>query len=76
MVFIKKIIKPVFFKKKPKPVQTERFQFGSVILERKLVQTGFFGLAQFFQFCLVFSQFGLVFFIWVRFDLVFSVSGL
>jgi len=37
----KKIIKPKFIKKKkPKPVQTDRFRFGSVFLEEKLVQTG------------------------------------
>jgi len=32
----KKIIKLNFFLKKPKPVQTDRFWFGSVILKQKL----------------------------------------
>jgi hypothetical protein len=30
----------IYKKKKPKPVQTDRFRFGSVFLEEKLVQTG------------------------------------
>jgi hypothetical protein len=49
-----------FFLKKLKPIQTDRFRFGSVILEQKPVQTDQF-------------RFGSVFF---RFGLVFSVSGL
>jgi hypothetical protein len=45
-VFFKKITKPVFFKKKkPKPVQTDRFRSGSVSLEQKPIKTD---LARFF----------------------------
>jgi hypothetical protein len=39
------------FKKKLKPVQTDRFRFGLVFLEQKPVQTGF---AWFFRFGSVF----------------------
>jgi hypothetical protein len=51
----------VFFEKKPKPVQTDRFWFGSVILGKKPVQTG---LTQFFPVWLGFFPvwFGLVWF--------------
>jgi hypothetical protein len=63
LVFIKKIIiKPNFFLKKPKPVQTNRFRFG--FLGQKLIQTSlalvFSGLAQFFLifFCLGLVRFG------------------
>jgi hypothetical protein len=74
-VFIKKSNQTEFFFKKktetePKPVQTDRFRFGS--LEKKPVQTGlarfwlgFFSLARFF------SGFFLV-----RFGSVFLVPGL
>ena len=54
LIFIKKIIKLDLKKKKPKPVQTDLFRFGSVILEQKPVQISFFGLARFFS-------------VWVRF---------
>jgi hypothetical protein len=58
LVFIKKITKPNFFLKKPKPVQTDRFRFGSVRFFR--TKTGsnrffpvlapfFLGLAPFFS---------------------------
>jgi hypothetical protein len=47
----KKITKPKFVLKKPKPGQTNWFQFGSVFLGKKPVQTG---LAPFFQFWLGF----------------------
>jgi hypothetical protein len=50
----KKLIKLDFKKNKPKPVQTDLFRFGSVILEQKPVQISFFGLARFFS-------------VWVRF---------
>jgi len=49
----KKVIRVIFSKKtKPKPVQTNRFRFGLVILEQKpvLIWFDFFGLARFF-FC-------------------------
>jgi hypothetical protein len=49
---------------KPKPVQTDRFRFGSIFLDKnqfKPVWLGFSGLARFFQF---------------GFGSVFSVSGL
>jgi hypothetical protein len=65
-VFIKKIvIKLIFFKKKPKPVQTDWFRFG--FLGQKPVQTG---SALFFWFGSVFFRFGSLF---VRFGSVFSV---
>jgi hypothetical protein len=51
----KKVIKPIFFKKKPKPVQTDRFRFG--FLGQKSVQTG---LARFFWFGSFFSGLGSV----------------
>jgi hypothetical protein len=61
----------LFFKKKtetkPKPGQTDRFQFGSVFLGKKPVQTG---LARFFWFWLGFLGFGSFF---SGFGLVFSV---
>jgi hypothetical protein len=66
-------------KKKPKPVQTDRFRFGSVIFGKKPVQTS---LAWFFPVWLGFSCFGSVFFqlglVFLRFGFssVFSVSGL
>ena len=47
----KKVIRVIFSKKtKPKPVQTNRFRFGLVILEQKpvLIWFDFFGLARFF----------------------------
>jgi hypothetical protein len=85
-IFFKKVTK-LKLKKKPKPVQTDRFRFGSAFLEQKPVQTGlvrffpvwlgFFGLARFWlgfsglaRFCSGF------FLVWVRFGLVFLVSGL
>jgi hypothetical protein len=79
-VFIKKSNQTEFFKKKktetePKPVQTDRFRFGSVRFFRAKT-----GLAWFFRFGSVFS--GLArFFVWffsirVRFGSVFPVSGL
>jgi len=53
--FFKKSNQINFFLKKtetePKPVQTDRFRFGSVFLEQKQVQTGF---ARFFWFDSVF----------------------
>jgi len=56
-----------FSKKKPIPVQTDRFRFGSVwFLGQKPVQTG---LARFFQVGSVWLGF-------FRFGSVFSVSGL
>jgi hypothetical protein len=40
----KKVTKPKFFlKKKPKPGQTDRFQFGSVFLGKKPVGSNRFG---------------------------------
>ena len=69
MVFIKKIIKPVFFFK------TETGSNRAVS-----VRFGYFrtktGSNWFFRFGSVFPVFAWFFFIWVRFDLVFSVSGL
>jgi hypothetical protein len=66
-VLSKKIIKPNL--KKPKPVQTDRFRFGSVrFLEQKPVQTG---LARFFRFGSVLAWFGLVFLVWLDFGSVF-----
>ena len=64
LVFIKKNNQTeICFFKKPKPVQTDRFRFGSVwFLWQKPVQAGltrFFGLARFFQ---VFFRFGFSFF--------------
>jgi len=51
----KKTTKPVFLKK-PKSFQTDQFRFDLIILEQKLVQTGFFSLAHFFfRFDSVFS---------------------
>jgi hypothetical protein len=52
--FYKKIIKLKYLKKKPKPIQTDRFQFGLVFYDKnrfKPVWLGFFP----------------VFFVWVRF---------
>ena len=67
LVFIKKIIiKPNFFLKKPKPVQTNRFRFG--FLGQKLIQTS---LAWFFPVWLSFFWF---FSVWVWFGSV-SVLG-
>jgi hypothetical protein len=57
-VFIKKNNQTeIFFKKKPKPVQTDRFRFGSVFRTK----TGFSGLVRFWLgfFGLVFSVLGL-----------------
>jgi hypothetical protein len=64
LVFIKKNNQTeICFFKKPKPVQTDRFRFGSVwFLWQKPVQAGltrFFGLARFFQ---GFFRFGFSFF--------------
>ena len=61
--FYQKIVTKPKFKKKPKPVQTDRFRFGSV---------------QFFRTKTSSNQFGSVFFCFFRFgfDLVFSVLGL
>jgi hypothetical protein len=82
----KKITKPIFFfKKKPKPVQTDRFRFG--FLEQKPVWLGFFGLAQFwlgffpvwlgvFGLARFFSGLARFFSVRVRFGSVFSVPGL
>jgi hypothetical protein len=55
LIFIKKIIKLDLKKKKPKPVQTDLFRFGSVILEQKPVQISF-------SVWLGFSRFGFGFF--------------
>ena len=55
---LKKITKSNFFKKKLKPVQTDRFRFDLIFLDKnrfKPVWLSFFGLAQFFWFGLVFS---------------------
>ena len=65
-VFIKKIIKLNFFLKKPKPIQTNRFQFGSVRFFR--IKTS---LARFFRFGSVFFPvfffgLGLVRFFWFQ----------
>ena len=61
---LKKIIKTCFFKKKkPKPVQTDRFRFGYVQL--------FWGKNRFFRFGSVFSSLA-----WFFFGLIFSISGL
>jgi nucleoside diphosphate kinase len=57
LVFIKKIIKLVFFFKNPKLVQTDRFWFG--YFEKKPAQTG---LVRFFWFGSVFFRFWLGFF--------------
>jgi hypothetical protein len=54
VVFIKKKSNQTDLKKKPKPVQTDRFWFGSVQTET--------GLARFFRFGSIFYRFGLVFF--------------
>jgi hypothetical protein len=62
-VFIKKITKLNLKKKtetEPKPVQTEWFQFG--FFGQKPVQTGWLGLARFFQFWLGFFLFDSGFF--------------
>jgi hypothetical protein len=75
-VFIKKSNQTefFFFKKKtetePKPVQTDRFRFGSVrfgFLEQKPVWLGFFSLARFWLGLARFFRFGSVFFGSVRF---------
>jgi hypothetical protein len=66
----KEVTKPIFFLKKPKPVQTDRFRFG--FLEQKPVQTG---LARFFRFGSVWAWFFSGFFQF-GFGLVFPVSGL
>ena len=68
-VFIKKSNQTEFFfwKKKPKPSQTDRFRFG--FLRQKPIQTG---LARFFQFWLGFLGFGSVFPVLARFGSVFS----
>jgi len=56
-VFIKKSNQAeIFFEKKPKPGQTDRFEFG--FLGQKPVQTG---LARFFRFLLGFFRFWLGF---------------
>jgi len=78
LVFIKKITK--LFKKKnktktePKPVQTDRFQFG--FFGQKPVQTGlalFFLLGSVFLFGLVFFQFFLT--VWFFFSSFFDLIG-
>jgi hypothetical protein len=53
----KKITKPNFFKKKPKPVQTDRFRFDLVFLEKNRFKSVwlefdsvFSGLPRFFRF--------------------------
>jgi hypothetical protein len=63
----KKVTKPNFFLKKPKPGQTDRFWFVSVrfgFLGQKPVQTG---LARFSRFWLGFFRFWLRFFCLARF---------
>jgi len=73
-----------FFKKKtetePKPVQIDRFRFGSVFLEQKQVKTGFArffsGLARFFGLAWLFSGLARFFFRFFRFGFGFLVSGL
>ena len=63
----------IFLKKKHKPVQTDRFRFGSVrFLEKKPVQTG---LAWFFRFGSILAWFfpvWLGFSVWLGFGSVFS----
>jgi hypothetical protein len=68
--FYQKIVTKPKFKKKPKPVQTDRFRFGSVFLGQKPVQTV---LARFFRFGSVFFP---VFFGSVRFDFFKILIGL
>jgi len=66
LVFIKKSNQTeIFLKKKTKPIQIDRFQFGSVFLDKNRfglvfsVWLGFFGLARFFfWFFSVWIQFG------------------
>ena len=68
LVFIKKSNQTeIFLKKKTKPIQIDRFQFGSVFLDKnrfKPVLLGFFGFAWFFRFGSVFFRF---FSVWIRF---------
>jgi hypothetical protein len=57
----KKVTKQKKTETKPKPVQTDRFRFGSFFLDKnrfKLVWLGFFGLARFFLVWLGFFRFG------------------
>jgi len=72
----KKVTKSNFFKKKTKPVQTDRFRFGSVRFFREKTGSNrfgsvFSGLARFFRFGSVFSGF-----FPVRFGSVFPVPDL
>jgi hypothetical protein len=70
-VFIKKITKPNFFKKKQ-----NRFKptdFGSVFLEQKPVQPS---LARFFGFSSVFFYLAWFFSVWIRFGFGSVFSGL
>jgi hypothetical protein len=73
----KKVTKPIFLKKKTelKPVQTDRFRFGSVRFFRE--KTGSKRFDSVFRFGSVLAQFFIRFFsVQVRFGSVFSVSGL
>jgi len=56
----KKVIKLKFFKKKPKLIQTDRVQFGSVQFFRKKISS---------------NRFGSVFSVWLGFRSVFSGSA-
>jgi len=65
------VTKTGFFKKKPKPVQTDQFQSGSVIFGKKPVQTNLarfflFWLGFFFSLARFFSGLGLVRFFWFQ----------
>jgi hypothetical protein len=84
--FLSKIVtKPNFFLKKSKPIQTDRFQFGSVMFFRTKTGSNRFwlGLTRFFPVWLDFfdlAQFWLgcfpVFSVQARFGSVFSVLSL
>jgi hypothetical protein len=63
--FLSKKVTKLNLKKKPKPVQTDRFRFG--FLNKKPVQTVWLGVFSLARFWLC------VFPVWVRFSLVFSV---
>ena len=90
-VFIKKSNQTEFFlKKKPKPVQTDRFRLGSVRFFREKTGSNrfglifpvwlglawFFGLTRFFRFGSVLARFGSVFFRFGSARFGFPVPGL
>ena len=56
-VLSKKVTKPNFLKKKPKPVQTDRFRFGSVFSDKNRFGSVFSVWLSFFRFDSIFFGF-------------------